>query len=149
MRKRNLCITLGFIFGGIIFPSDCFADAFRLLSTDMEVKKFFKNSVVPLISDNGLKSAPDVEIGLNNKIGIVDFLYWKNTIHGMTDKTLDGRSQFRAVGWKFEIGKSFGWFDVFYHHHSQHELDNRYPVGAWPREDAVGIRIYLYKEKGQ
>lgn len=99
----------------------------------------------PLVTNNGL---PDRELGdqmgINLELGVTPYFYWANRVHGTSDRdTVNGGSQFRAVGWQLELGaRVVPQVDIFYHHHSQHVLDYAYPAG-FPVEDGVGFRLRI------
>jgi hypothetical protein len=68
-------------------------------------------------------------------------LYWNNRAH--MDNT---NSQVRQVGWEWEMGLSVPKLDVFYHHHSQHLLDEDSTL-KFPLENKYGIRFNFYKRE--
>lgn len=69
-------------------------------------------------------------------------LYWRNRIHGEMDT-----SQFRLVGWQFEIGVHLGPVEIYRMHHSQHILDAEHPWMRFPVEDSWGVRFYFIDMK--
>jgi len=65
-------------------------------------------------------------------------LYWRNRVHGEMDT-----SQFRLVGWEFELGARVGPVEIYRGHHSQHILDAVHPWMRFPVQDTIGIRVHL------
>ncbi len=111
---------------------------------------YFPNGHSPLVTDNGL---PNRQLGkgiaLNMNANVLKYLYWNNKVHGTTEELVGtNKGQFRLIGYQFEFGlRPFNWLEVEYHHHSQHSLDHVYPYGHFPVEDAIQIKIYLWRSK--
>jgi hypothetical protein len=127
------------------------ADVFTLEDVSISYKDYISGRS-PLITQNGLEGAKlGQEFNLNLNTNIYDVIYWENIIHTTTDKYDNHNGQFRLVGWQLRFGLRLTEnFDIGYYHHSQHLLDYVYPYGKFPYEDAVELKIYLYKRpKGQ
>jgi hypothetical protein len=116
----------------------------------IEYKKFFSGGRDPLVTQNGL---PDRELGeelnLSVDLSILNYLYWNNTVHSMTDSYINGGvGQFRVVGWKYEVGTHlFSFLDVGLHHFSRHLLDYTYPYGNFPLQNAIVFRIKIFDKQ--
>lgn len=65
-------------------------------------------------------------------------LYWRNRVHGELDT-----SQFRLIGWQFELGIRIGLIELYRAHHSQHILDAQHPWMRFPVQDTIGVRVFL------
>lgn len=129
------------------------AQAWNLLEmneTSLEYRDFFPGGSDPLITQNGLDNRTlGKEVRLNLNVDVLKVFYFDNLVHGGTDEIIGsgGKGQFRVVGWNFELGFRLNqYINVYYHHHSQHILDSTYAHGHFPVQDAVGIKIYLYKK---
>jgi hypothetical protein len=127
----------------LLLSSSAEAEWLYVSDLSLDYVQYFSGGRAPLISLNGL---PDRElgqrIGVNLTLETLGVIYWANRIEGVTDRdTVQGGGQFRAVGWEFDVGfHMLPQLDVFYHHHSQHCLDQQEPFG-YPVEDGVGIRL--------
>lgn len=126
---------------------------FHILELDelmVNYKDFFPNGHSPLVTENGIPNRQlGKELSLQMNTSLLKYMYWNNMVHGTTDEVPGTSSgQFRAIGYQFELGvRLFNWFETEYHHHSQHELDNVWPYGHWPVEDAISIKIYLWRKE--
>lgn len=117
------------------------ADFMDLNEASIKFQQFFPGAVDPMITNAPLSKHLDKELNLNVNMDVLTYGYWNNTVHSQTDQY-----QFRKVGWEFEFGAHVGSkLDVYYSHWSQHWLDY-YSTEAFPRQDGVGIRLYLYKK---
>ena len=126
-----------------VFISNGFADTIELNEVNLGYKSFFTGGHSPLITNNGLiGKSLDKQIDLHLKLNLFTYLYFNNVVHGTTDNT-----QFRSVGWKFELGCHITrHVDIEYHHHSQHALDQILPY-HFPVEDSIGVNFNIYKSK--
>lgn len=127
------------------------ADDFRfveLQKVDIQYRHYFPGGRHYLITDNGLPDRHlDKGVSIEANTNILRYFYWNNLVHSLTDKTSEGRGQFRAVGWLFTLGvRALPFLSVEYFHHSQHILDTSQERG-FPVEDAVNFNIHLY-DKG-
>ena len=81
-----------------------------------------------------------LDVGLN-----MSFLRWgylNNTIHSLTST-----AQFRLISWEYQVGVHLGDVaDVYAEHRSEHLLDEQGP-SRFPTQNAVGIKIYLYRRE--
>lgn len=80
-------------------------------------------------------------INLKLDMDVLSFLYWNNTLMGMTDT-----GQFRAVSWEYQLGlRVSDMLSVQYKHRSQHILDAVQPyLPTFPLEDSVGVSLKVY-----
>jgi len=127
------------------------AEAWEALSpreVSLDYTHFGHKGRDPLVTNNGIPHRElGQAVGLRLGIDVLGPLYWRNWVHGRTDRQTFGQaSQFRSVGWQFELGVHVTrHLDVFYHHHSQHVLDTTYLPG-FPVEDGMGIRLNIIKQ---
>lgn len=91
----------------------------------------------PIVEDKELFQGLSLRMDLRALELKHSFLYMRNRVHGEMEP-----SQFRLIGWQYEVGIRAGPIEVYQGHHSQHLLDmqgsQRFPV-----EDLVGIRLIL------
>jgi hypothetical protein len=67
-------------------------------------------------------------------------LYWDNSIHGEGTN-----SQFREVGWRYELGAQLGdSVQLFWKHHSRHVLDAQRSE-RFPLDNFYGLRVVFYR----
>lgn len=83
---------------------------------------------------------PKERLDLNINMSFLKYGFSSNTVHSLTDD-----SQFRVVGWKYQIGVHLSyWADIYCEHFSQHILDmagdRPYPV-----QNLIGIKVYMYR----
>lgn len=85
---------------------------------------------------------PHERLNLNVNIELLDdWLYMNNTVHSLTDQ-----SQFRFMGWEYELGINvYDYVHIYYQHFSGHLLDDTY---QWPSplDNTIGVKLYLYKK---
>lgn len=80
----------------------------------------------------------DLHVDLNLLSNVV---FFQNMVHSEMDK-----SQYRLIGWNYKLGVHVNsTIDLFFEHYSQHILDA--PTVSPNTFDAIGFRIYLYKQK--
>lgn len=87
---------------------------------------------------------PKESVNLNIKTNILTYGYWDSTVESWTTD-----SQYRAIGLETRLGVHVSThLDLGIYHHSQHELDRgtQLNLGHFPEEDAVELKIYLYRE---
>lgn len=128
----------------------------ELQQVDITYRSFFPGGVDPLITENPYLPGRNMgkELNLAVNMDLLEYLYWNNTVHSMTDEGNDGSSQFRMVGWEFGLGvdfRRFGLglpFSVGYYHFSRHTLDIATP-NHFPVCDSLELRIYLYERKSR
>lgn len=57
------------------------------------------------------------------------------------------KSQVFSIGWEFEIGYTSKYFDIYWHHLSEHVADHNREdiqhVAKFPLEDSIGFRLNL------
>lgn len=88
---------------------------------------------------------PKESLNLNLKTDILSFGYWDSTVESWTTD-----AQFRGIGLETRIGVRLSdHLDLGLYHHSEHELDRNQQLhmGHFPEEDAVELKVYLYREK--
>jgi len=68
-------------------------------------------------------------------------LFWDNTVEGRSTE-----SQFRQVGWRYELGIAINRVNVFWRHHSQHVMDYRAPH-RFPLRNEYGVEFIWYEAK--
>lgn len=103
----------------------------------LEHKKF-DNAETPYVL--GYKAG--TETNLKMDMVFLGSFFWRNTVHSQTDE-----SQYRLVGWNWEIGvKPFSWLEISRWHFSRHTLDSQNPTwtGGW-KEDGWVFRFFLYQ----
>lgn len=122
-------------------------DGLELQEVSLHYKRFWDGGRDPLVTQNGLDGrAMDKELNLDINVDILRYFYWNNTVHSMTDRTIDGgNGQFRVIGWNYKLGaRIFPSFHIQYEHFSQHLLDTTYAHGGFPVQDSVGFVLYIY-----
>lgn len=91
------------------------------------------------VGSNRFLELPNEEVkdrlNLNLNINVVGPFYWDNNIFMLTTP---GRVAW--VGYQFEVGFHIKTIDVFFHHVSQHALDNNPAFGFFPVNDSIAIR---------
>ncbi len=119
------------------------AEPLQLLSlreTSVKYQQYFQGGVDPMITGE-VGGQLDKELNLNVNTDVLKYGFWNNTVHSQTDQF-----QFRKIGWELQLGVRCGkYLDVYYEHYSQHFLDYA-GKGAFPRNDGVGIKLYLYRK---
>lgn len=111
-------------------------DIIKLDELSVDYKHFKDGGRDPLFYDSKKKEY----LGLNINTDFAKIFYWDNIVHSATDQY-----QFHLIGWNFKLGARVTKFlSLQMEHHSQHILDATYPYMAYPVEDNVGIRLYLY-----
>lgn len=120
----------------------------ELQKVDIQYRQYFPGGRHYLITHNGLPDRSlDKGVSIEANTDILKYLYWNNLIHSLTDKTSEGRGQFRSVGWEFKLGvRALPFLSVEYYHHSQHVLDISQERG-FPVEDAVNFNIHLFDSR--
>lgn len=92
----------------------------------------------PLVYPEPPKEGVDVnlDLGLVNNYG-----YWNSSVQSLT---VD--SQYRSIGLVMHLGVHLTeYLDVGYFHHSAHVLDEQQPYMPFLTEDAVEVKIFLYR----
>jgi hypothetical protein len=134
-----------FIIGSIIFPYTIRAsDTIELQELNIDGYKYVgtpNNYYINQIPNN----KPTYGLDLNIKFDVLRYFYMNHLVHGTVAEEQGLGSQFRMVGWKFDLGLRFlHHLDFYYQHHSQHYLD--YNNGGFPVQDVIGFRLYIYKK---
>ena len=98
------------------------------------------NNRSPLLYPESIKETLDLHIKMTT-LGIV---YMNPTVKSWTTD-----AQYRIVGLELELGLHLSdYFDIFYYHESLHMLDKQQVyLPRYPVDDAVGVRVYLYRSK--
>lgn len=113
---------------------------FRLTEVSVKYQQLLPGAVDPMITYGPVSQRLDKELNLVVNSEVLKYGYWDNTVHSETDQ-----SQFRKIGWELQLGvHATRFLDVFYEHYSQHLLDYS-SKEAFPRQDGVGIKLYLYR----
>lgn len=126
------------------------ADMIDLREVSIDYRNYFPGGRDPLITSNGLPNrgiGKGLDVNINSDI--LDWVYWNNRINSKTDyDTVGHGGQFRLVGWETAFGVHLSsYVDIGYYHHSQHILDAAYKYDNYPVEDAIQIKLYLYRSK--
>lgn len=137
----------------LLSSSSLVAAEFRLLeldSVDFEYQKLDPSNRDPYAPEfTGLWRE---RAALRWDLRIAKYMYWNNHVH---TETYQPSGMVKTVGWEWETGFRLGdHADIFHYHHSRHVMEedpeNRFPSGnAFPVENAVGIRVHLYKRSGK
>lgn len=103
-------------------------------------KHFYPYSRHPAFYRSQMNDA--LELNLNTNI--LHYFYWDNYVHAETDY-----SQFRHIGYNFRFGvRVFDWLELYWHHHSQHAMDDTYPAPMrFPAEDAYAFKIKVWEQR--
>ncbi len=135
----------------LILVDEVEAGEFHLLELDelkVQYKDFFDGGADPLVTQNGL---PDK--GLGKELNLVmdstllDYLFFNNVIHSMTDQNTTGGGQFRTVAWSFQFGaRVTSFLNVSYAHRSEHLLDHIWPMGHFPVQDSIMFEFIFYSK---
>lgn len=129
-------------------------DLFQVREMNVIYRKFDSGGTDPLITQNPNvpNRALNEEIDLQVNTDLLKYFYWDNTIHSMTDQTLQGgQGQFRMIGleWGLGVDLSRVWkalpVSIGHYHYSQHILDGTWGYGHFPVVDALEIKLQLYK----
>lgn len=84
---------------------------------------------------------PKERLDVNINMGVLRYVYMNNMIHSETDQ-----SQFRVIGWKYQMGIHIGsWADLYAEHFSQHLLDTQGQT-AYPVQNLIGLKLYIYRK---
>lgn len=92
-------------------------------------------------------NVPKEGINVGIKLDVLNYLYWDSVIESLTDS-----AQYASIGLDTRLGVRLSdHLDVGVYHHSQHVLDSSYVYmnGHFPEEDAVEVKIYLYKQNNR
>lgn len=121
------------------------ADAFELTELSIQYQRFHPSGRFPEMPEHQAKEG--VGFNLNTDLVCLEWrgrpcLIWRNTVHALTDP-----GQYRLVGWKFFLGARIHWFEVGYHHWSQHLLEAVHPEVKFPVQDALSVKIHLLAPK--
>ncbi len=129
------------------------ADWMQLREATVTYRSFLPGGTDPLITQNPYlpNRAMDKELNLDVNLDLVNYLYWNNTVHSMTDSQYAPASggQFRMVGLEMGFGVDMRRIyselpiSIGYHHFSRHLLDTASPY-HFPCQDAIELKIYLY-----
>jgi len=148
-------VMLAMVLGFLLATSLARAGDFHFLELNelsLDLKSYMDGGHYPLITDNGLYGGRllDKELNMTVKTDILHYLYWDSTIHSMTDRTKDKQhGQFRTVGLEFGFGvRLSSSVEVGYYHFSEHMLDASFPW-HFPVRDAIQVKFFLYRAKGQ
>lgn len=108
---------------------------FHLNEVSLDYARFKEGSRDAILAP----SRPKERVDLNVNLDLLRYFYLNNQVHSMTDTT-----QFRLIGWKYQLGVHLGSFaDLYYQHFSQHILDQAY--NDFPLENTIGLKLYLYR----
>ena len=149
--KAFLVAFFGMFILGLVSTllSECRAEFIELDKLSVEYRDYFDGGSDPLITNNGI---PNRTLGkgldFNLDTNIFSVLYWNNKVHSMTDEIVNsgGKGQFRAIGWKFDLGvRATPYLNIYYRHHSQHLLDASLPY-HFPVNDSVGIELIIFSK---
>lgn len=150
----NKLIPLVLIFGALIIGLNAEAEDARIgpkydqycllcvdhLALEQEHIRDYRDNYYSL-----LDSSVVTRIALLFDLRLLEAGYWKNSIHEMADDA----GRVRAVGWEWEGGvHATKYFDVYWHHHSQHVLDENGPsTSLYYLENEYGVRVNLIGSK--
>jgi hypothetical protein len=81
-------------------------------------------------------------LGFNFDVELFHKMMWRNTVHSYSTD-----SQFRWVGWHFELGyQLFPSLEIVgWEHHSQHCLDCTVPYDHFPVANNIGLHWTIYQ----
>lgn len=84
-----------------------------------------------------------INVEINSSL-FFDLMYFNSTIEGLTTS-----AQYRGIGLQERVGfRVFNILEVGWYHHSQHVLDREIQsIPTFPAEDAIELKLYLYKRK--
>jgi len=88
-------------------------------------------------------NTPKEGINVGIKLDLLHYFYWDSVIESLTDD-----AQYASIGLDTRLGLRVSqYLEVGFYHHSQHVLDRAYTGmdGHFPEEDAVEVKIYLYR----
>lgn len=85
------------------------------------------------------KNKVDKYFALNAGIPIL-FLEWRNRVWALGEQ-----NRVSWVGYDFQVVLPLRSMEFYYHHHSQHRLDDVPAVGFFPVQDSVGFRWRILK----
>lgn len=89
-------------------------------------------------------SPPKEAVNVNIKLDLFKYAYWNSIIESLTND-----SKYASIGLDTRLGvRVTEYLEVGIYHHSQHVLDRSYDYmnGHFPEEDAVQIKLYLFKK---
>jgi hypothetical protein len=134
--RTNLFISL--ILTGAFTVSSLNAAEYRLLDVDqldMSYEKFTKRRDAQA-PQYGLKDW-DHRVSMDVDFRLLRYGFWENWIH---TEAIPGKV--KTVGWDWKLGANLGrYVDVYYHHHSQHVMDEPQIETGNPVEDSYGFRL--------
>jgi len=143
------------VIAAIIFVIDlwiigsAYSDDFHIVNLN-ELSLDYKNYHVVNPNAHNMLIWPNVPkegVNVGIKLDLFKYLYWDSTIESLTDD-----AQYASIGLETRLGvRVSDSLELGFYHHSQHVLDSQYTYmnGHFPEEDAVEVKLYLYKEKGQ
>lgn len=137
------CVIILFVFSTLICYADYHIIDLKELSIDYKnyamVNKNARNSLI-------YPEPPKEAINVNINMDFATYFYWNNVIESLTT---DG--QYRSIGLQTQIGVRLSeHLELGYYHHSQHLIDRQHSyMDKYPVEDAVQIKLYLYKSNNR
>jgi hypothetical protein len=119
----------------------------KLDELSITYKRFAPYSRNQLITGNGLPSRLMSDgTTINANIRFLDYIYWDNSVTGLTDRAEQGGGQYRSIGWQFRLGFQLVKFlQIGYYHHSQHVVDHQ-STFRYPLEDAFEAKLIIFKD---
>lgn len=89
---------------------------------------------------------PKEAINVGIKMDLLTYGYFDSTIESLTTG-----AKYQGIGLDTRLGlRVTNNLELGFWHHSQHNLDRNHGyMGKFPSEDAVEIRLYLFKAKGR
>lgn len=116
------------------------------LQDHIKLKKLYLEAEKPVISNRSAYMLVDENttnyLNLGFDLGLFKLGYLNSKVVSQTNE-----SQFRHVGLHSELGVTvYGGVELYLRHFSGHIIDGAYPT-RFPQENALGLRLILYKEK--
>lgn len=127
----------------LVIPSSGSAAEYKLLNVrelsaeTYEYRGVYRDSYT--LQDNGEPRQLTRGGALNLNVDFANAIYMDNHWHLAGDE-----AQVRQVGWQYETGFYFRAVELYWHHHSQHVLDQPNPRNdKFPLENWYGIRVTI------
>lgn len=137
---KLIALTMMVVFALLLGLRDSEAGEFQVMKLDeasIYYKKYHPSARHPLFYD----SSPKESLNLGTNVDLLQVIGWDSVVQSMTND-----SQYYMVGLQMQLYlRITQQLEVGYYHQSQHLLDHTYPYQRYPVEDAVTVRLTLFR----
>lgn len=115
---------------------------FRIAALDeltISYKKYHESARHPLFYN----STPKESLNLSMHMDLLKYFGWDSTVQSMTNN-----AQYYMIGLQTKMYLRVSQhIDIGYYHQSQHLMDDKYPYGKFPVEDALMINLTIFRAR--